>query len=66
MHFPPVQNVWFLTGPTASGKSAVGIAVAKHIDAEIILQKTGSEGTCFIVSIAISTAAEELKKNISK
>ena len=36
MHFPPVQNVWFLTGPTASGKSAVGIAVAKQIDAEII------------------------------
>ena len=36
MHFPPVQNVWFLTGPTASGKSSVGIAVAKHIDAEII------------------------------
>ena len=36
MHFPPVQNVWFLTGPTASGKSAVGIAVAKQIGAEII------------------------------
>ena len=36
MQFPPVQDVWFLTGPTASGKSAVGVEVAKQINAEII------------------------------
>jgi tRNA dimethylallyltransferase len=27
---------WFLTGPTASGKSAVGIELARRIDAEIV------------------------------
>jgi tRNA dimethylallyltransferase len=27
---------WFLTGPTAAGKSAVGVALAKRIDAEIV------------------------------
>jgi tRNA dimethylallyltransferase len=27
---------WFLTGPTASGKSAVGVELARRIDAEII------------------------------
>ncbi len=36
MQFPPVQNVCFLTGPTASGKSAVGVALAKQLNAEII------------------------------
>jgi len=36
MNFPPVQNAWFLTGPTASGKSAVGITLARHLQAEII------------------------------
>jgi tRNA dimethylallyltransferase len=30
------QNAWFLTGPTASGKSAVGVELARHIDAEIV------------------------------
>ncbi len=32
----PFQNFWFLTGPTASGKSAVGIELARRIGAEII------------------------------
>jgi tRNA dimethylallyltransferase len=32
----PVQNSWFLTGPTASGKSAVGVELARHIGAEIV------------------------------
>jgi tRNA dimethylallyltransferase len=31
-----VQNAWFLTGPTAAGKTAVGIELARQIDAEII------------------------------
>ena len=31
-----VQNAWFLTGPTASGKSAVGVELARQIDAEIV------------------------------
>ncbi len=30
------RNAWFLTGPTASGKTAVGIELARQIGAEII------------------------------
>lgn len=58
-----------LFSPCQSSKengSGIGLAIsyqlAKHIDAEIILHKTGPDGTCFIVSIAIPTAAEENKK----
>ena len=32
----PALNCWFLTGPTASGKTGVGIALAKRLDAEIV------------------------------
>jgi tRNA dimethylallyltransferase len=31
-----LRNAWFLTGPTASGKTEVGMELARHIDAEII------------------------------
>ncbi len=31
------RECWFLTGPTASGKTAAGIALAKRIDAEIVV-----------------------------
>jgi tRNA dimethylallyltransferase len=30
------KDCWFLTGPTASGKTAVGVALAKRLGAEII------------------------------
>ncbi|MBA61144.1 MAG: tRNA (adenosine(37)-N6)-dimethylallyltransferase MiaA [Planctomycetaceae bacterium] len=30
------DNCWFLTGPTASGKTAAGLALAERIEAEII------------------------------
>jgi tRNA dimethylallyltransferase len=33
---PLFTGCWFLTGPTASGKSAVGIELARRINAEII------------------------------
>ncbi len=33
---PTIANAWYLTGPTAAGKTAVGIELAKRIDAEII------------------------------
>lgn len=33
---PPIENAWFLTGPTASGKSRVAIDLAGRINAEII------------------------------
>ena len=31
-----VSHAWFLTGPTACGKTAVGLALAEKIDAEIV------------------------------
>lgn len=33
---PPLEDAWFLTGPTASGKTAVAIELARLLDAEII------------------------------
>jgi len=33
---PPVENCWFLTGATASGKSGVSLKLAHLLDAEII------------------------------
>lgn len=32
----PAADCWFLTGPTASGKTSVGLALARLLDAEII------------------------------
>jgi len=34
--FQPVRNCWFLTGPTASGKTGVGLELAERLNAEII------------------------------
>lgn len=34
--FPPITDAWYLTGPTASGKTAVAIELARRLDAEII------------------------------
>jgi tRNA dimethylallyltransferase len=36
MTFSPLLDCWYLTGPTASGKSAVGVELALQIGAEII------------------------------
>ncbi|MEZ6137970.1 MAG: tRNA (adenosine(37)-N6)-dimethylallyltransferase MiaA [Pirellulaceae bacterium] len=33
---PALKNCWYLTGPTASGKTPLAIAVAQQLDAEII------------------------------
>ena len=33
---PATANSWFLTGPTASGKTTVGLELAKRLGAEII------------------------------
>jgi tRNA dimethylallyltransferase len=32
----PLEDCWFLTGPTASGKTAVGLELARRLHAEII------------------------------
>ena len=34
--FPPVTDAWYLTGPTASGKTAVGLEIARRLGAEIV------------------------------
>ena len=36
MPHTPATDCWFLTGPTASGKSAVGVELAERIGAEIV------------------------------
>jgi len=36
MSFPPLENCWFLTGPTASGKTSQGLDLASRLGAEII------------------------------
>ena len=33
---PPIEDAFFLTGPTAGGKTRVGVQLAKLIDAEVI------------------------------
>jgi tRNA dimethylallyltransferase len=32
----PLHRAWYLTGPTASGKSAVGVHLARALDAEVV------------------------------
>ena len=32
----PLRDLWFLTGPTASGKTAVGVELARRVGAEIV------------------------------
>jgi len=36
MTFQPLLDCWYLTGPTAAGKSAVGVELAQQIEAEIV------------------------------
>ncbi len=33
---PPFADCWYLSGPTASGKTQIGLELAGHLDAEII------------------------------
>ncbi len=33
---PPLRDGWFLTGPTASGKTSIGLGLAELLDAEIL------------------------------
>jgi tRNA dimethylallyltransferase len=34
--FPPALDCWYLTGPTASGKTRIGLALAERLGAEIL------------------------------
>ena len=53
-----VQNAWYLTGPTAAGKTAVGIELAKRIDAEIISLDSMALYRGMDIGTAKPTAAE--------
>jgi tRNA dimethylallyltransferase len=52
------QNCWYLTGPTASGKTAVGIALARLLDAEIISLDSMAVYRGMDIGTAKPTAAE--------
>jgi tRNA dimethylallyltransferase len=34
--YPPLLDAWYLTGPTASGKSEIGVRLAERLNADII------------------------------
>jgi tRNA dimethylallyltransferase len=34
--FPPIADAWYLTGPTAAGKTAVAVELAQRLGAEIV------------------------------
>jgi len=34
--YPPIPDAWFLTGPTAAGKTALSLALAARLNAEIL------------------------------
>jgi len=56
--FPPIHDAWFLTGPTASGKSRVGIELAERIGAEIISLDSMAVYRGMDIGTAKPTAAE--------
>lgn len=51
-------DCWFLTGPTAAGKSAVGVELAERIGAEIISLDSMALYRCMDIGTAKPTAAE--------
>ncbi|MBX7167039.1 MAG: tRNA (adenosine(37)-N6)-dimethylallyltransferase MiaA [Pirellulales bacterium] len=53
----PVE-CWYLTGPTASGKSAVGVELAKQLDAEIVSLDSMAIYRGMEIGTAKPTAAE--------
>ena len=59
-HFfmPTALDCWYLTGPTASGKTAVGVELARLIDAEIISLDSMAVYRGMDIGTAKPTAAE--------
>ena len=55
---PPARDCWYLTGPTASGKTPVGIELAQMIDAEIISLDSMSVYRDMNIGTAKPTAAQ--------
>jgi len=58
MSFPPALDCWFLSGPTASGKTTVGVELAEQIGAEIISLDSMTLYRGMDIGTAKPTAAE--------
>jgi tRNA dimethylallyltransferase len=60
MHLPSdlLRRCWFLAGPTAAGKTAVGIELARRIDAEIVCLDSMTLYRGMDIGTAKATAAE--------
>lgn len=56
--FPPVRDCWFLTGPTASGKTRVALPLARLLDAEILSLDSMALFTGMDIGTAKPTAAD--------
>lgn len=56
--FPPIADAWYLTGPTASGKTAVGIELAQRLGAEIVSLDSMSVYRGMDIGTAKPSAAE--------
>ena len=56
--FPFADTCWFLSGPTAGGKTAVGIELARRIDAEIVSLDSMAVYRGMDIGTAKPTAAE--------
>ena len=56
---PPTADCWFLTGPTASGKTAVGLALAQRLGAEIVSMDSMAVYRGMDIGTAKPTSAEQ-------
>lgn len=56
--FPPLANAWYLTGPTAAGKTAVGVELAQRLGAEIVSVDSMSVYRSMDIGTAKPSAAE--------
>src|SRR4051812_46327866 len=57
--FPFADTCWFLSGPTAGGKTAVGVELARRIDAEIVSLDSMAVYRGMDIGTAKPTAAEQ-------
>lgn len=58
MHSSPALDCWFLTGPTAAGKTGVGVELAERLNAEIISLDSMALYRGMDIGTAKPTAAE--------
>lgn len=57
--FEPLSDCWILTGPTASGKTAVGLELAERLDAEILSLDSMAVYRGMDIGTAKPTAADQ-------